>query len=230
MNDMTTAATTRAPKVAAPRRFRNGAEFLHDLGDIPLKRIIFDPWPGTATEADLLRYCEGVNGEKRLCELVEGTLVEKPMGYLESLIAAALIEFLRSHVRKHKLGLVAGEQGMMRLTKGLVRLPDVSFVSYDRLPGRKVPRAPIPSLAPDLAVEILSKGNTAREMKRKVKEYFAAGCQQVWLINPRTRSAKIYEAPTQVTEIDADGMLRGGTVVSGFSLAMRKLFEGIDDE
>ena len=79
---MTTAAPPVAPapsRFVPPRRFNNGAEWLHALGDVPLKRIIFDPWPGTATEADLLRLLEH---DKRLCELVEHTLVEKPVADL----------------------------------------------------------------------------------------------------------------------------------------------------
>jgi Uma2 family endonuclease len=85
-------------------------------------------------------------------------------------------------------------------------------------------------LAPDLAVEILSKSNTAREMKRKVKEYFAAGCQQVWLPHPHARTAKVFETPTRATDIRRNGTLTGGSVVPGFSLPIRKLFEGIDEE
>src|SRR5688500_9608085 len=193
-------------------RYRNMAEWLHDLGDIAPERVIVDPLPGTATEEDLLRK---VDVEKQLCELIDGTLVEKPMGYLESLIAAALIEFMRAHVRRHKLGHVTGEAGMMRLSKGLVRIPDVAFVSVERLP--KVLRQPIPSLAPDLAVEIASKGNTAREMKRKVREYFAAGSRLVWLIDARARTARVFESPTRVTEVGRSGTLSGGSVLPGFS-------------
>jgi Uma2 family endonuclease len=219
--------TAECNPVAGLARYCNFAEWLHDLGDIPLERIIMDPWLGTATEADLLRKVEV---EKQLCELVDGTLIEKPMGYLESRIAAALIEFLGAFVRRHKLGHVTGEAGLMRLSRGLVRIPDVAFVSFERFPNGKIPRAPIPSLAPDLAVEILSKSNTAREMKRKVKEYFAAGSRAVWLIDADQRTARVYETATRATEISRSGVLSGGTVVPGFSLSMRKLFEGIETE
>ena len=219
-------STTSNPPVGLAR-YRNGAEWHHDLGDVPLERVIFNPAPGTATEADLIRKVEV---EKLLCELINGTLVAKPMGYLESCIAAALIEFLGAYVRRHKLGHVTGEAGLMRLAVGLVRIPDVAFVASGRFPGGKFPREPIPSLAPSLAVEILSESNTAREMKRKVKEYFSAGTDLVWLIDAHARTAKVFETSTRSTEIGRDGTLSGGSVVPGFSLPMRKLFEGIDDE
>jgi Uma2 family endonuclease len=67
-------------------------------------------------------------------------------------------------------------------------------------------------------------------MKRKVKEYFAAGSQLVWLIDPHARTAKVFDSMTRTTDIGRSGTLSGGTCVPGFSLPMRKLFEGIDEE
>src|SRR4051812_48193852 len=105
-----------------PPRFDNGAEWLRALGDVPLNRIIFDPWPGTATEADLLRFVER---DKRLCELIDGTLVEKPVGWIEALIAMNLATRLGIYVEDHKLGAVSGADSTLRMTSGRVRLPDV---------------------------------------------------------------------------------------------------------
>src|SRR5215212_3516506 len=83
--------TTANPPPAAPVQYRTAAEWLHDLGDVPLERILFTPWPGTATEADMLRKVEV---EKHLCELIDGTLVEKPVGLYESQVAAVLIQLM----------------------------------------------------------------------------------------------------------------------------------------
>src|SRR2546423_5473679 len=107
-----TAAASAPIRFNPPRRFENGAEWLRALGGVPLERIIFDPWPGTATEADLLRFVER---DKRLCELIDGTLVEKPVGYYESFIAGLLITYLNQVVLPRNLGAVTGEAGMMRL-------------------------------------------------------------------------------------------------------------------
>ena len=153
-------------------RYETAADWLHGLGDIPLERIIMDPWPGTATEKDLL-VC--VERDKRLCELVDGTLVEKPVGYLESLIAGWLITELNNFIGPRNLGFVSGEAGMIRMISGRVRLPDVAFVSVKDLPGGKLPLDPIPSLPPTLAVEVLSETNTKAEIQQKLKEYQLRG-------------------------------------------------------
>ena len=58
------------------------ADLLKRLGDIPMVRIRMRPAPGTATADDVLRLCAAE--PKRLCELVDGVLVEKPIGHLEA--------------------------------------------------------------------------------------------------------------------------------------------------
>src|SRR5687768_14859142 len=218
--------TTTAPeKHPAPTvRYQTAAEWLHDLGDVPLDRIVFDPWPGSATEADVIRLDDH---EDRLCELVNGTLVEKPTGLIESIIACALIRLMGNFVESRGLGVVAGEAGMMRLSRGLVRIPDVAFISFARMPGGVLPNEPIPSLAPDLAVEVYSKSNTPGEMRRKLREYFDAGTRLVWIIDPPTRSATIYTSPEQSVVIAPDGMLSGGDVLPGFEVALAELFVNV---
>jgi Uma2 family endonuclease len=117
------------------------ADLLEHLGGISPNRVRFRPAPGTATEKDVLAIHDR---EGRLYELVDGVLVEKAVGLRESLLAIALASILRSFVRPRNLGLVTGADGMMRLFPSLVRIPDAAFISWDRLPNRRVPTEPIP--------------------------------------------------------------------------------------
>src|SRR5690242_6958145 len=159
---MTTIASQHSRRTPRGGSQRTAEEWVRDLGDIPLNRILLTPAPGTATEAELLRLLEV---DKQLCELVDGTLVEKPVGFFESQIAAALISFLMDFVIPRRLGAISGGDGPLRLAEGLVRLPGVAFVARERFVG-KLPLEPIPSIAPDLAVEILSPSNAPREIER----------------------------------------------------------------
>ena len=203
------------------------SDLLEQLGDVTPERVRFRPAPGTATERDVL---EAHGREGRLCELVDGVLVEKGMGFLESLLAGALIESIRSFIRPLNLGLVTGEAGMMRLAPGLVRIPDVAFISWERLPGRRVPAEPIPDLAPDLAVEVLSESNTEGEMARKRHEYFGAGVQLVWIVDPTSRTVAVYNTPDQSTVLQETQTLEGGTVLPGFALPLQDLFAELDQQ
>jgi Uma2 family endonuclease len=205
--------------VLAPPAFETVADLLESLGDIPPRRIRMHPWPGTATEDDVIAIHAR---EKRLCEPVDGTLVEKSVGFDESRLAVELSTSLVQFLRQHDVGTVAGEAGMMRLRTGLVRIPDVSFVRWERLPEKY---GPIPPLAPDLAIEILSKSNTRKEMQRKLREYFEAGTQLVWYFDLRARTVTVYTAPDRFTVLDESQTLDGGDVLPGLVIPLRELFE-----
>lgn len=198
------------------------AELLKRLGGIPAYRVRWKPYPGTATERDLIAVVDGP--ERRLCELVDGTFVEKPVGQYESRLALLIGHFIETHLEQHDLGICYGADAMLRIVPGRVRLPDVSFVSWDKLPNHELPAEPIASLVPDLAVEVLSKGNTRREMKNKREEYFRGGARLVWEINPKKQSARVYTSVNQFQEIGPDGDLDGGDVLPGFVLPLKRLF------
>jgi Uma2 family endonuclease len=224
MSTVTAPIQASTPRLAVPAKYANAAQWLHELGDVPLDRIVMDPWPGTATEQDLLIFVER---DKRLVELIDGTLVEKPVGLLEALIAARLISMLGSFVYPRKLGLIAGADATLRMASGRVRLPDVTFISAADLPGGAVPSAAIPLLPPTLAVEVLSKGNTPLEMQQKIKEYFQSGAKLVWLIDPPTRTVAVYTGPseTPAQTLNESDSLGGGNVLPGFTITVSDLFK-----
>jgi Uma2 family endonuclease len=197
------------------------ADLLKHFGGISPRRIRLHPAPGTATEQDVIDIQDH---EDRLYELVDGVLVEKIMGFSESYLAVQIIHFLCSYLEQHDLGIVVGADGTVRLMPRLVRIPDVCFVSWKHLPLRRVPADPIPDLAPDLAVEVLSKGNTKREMARKLKDYFLAGVQLVWFVDPAKRTVAVYTAPDEWTVLAEEQTLDGGSVLPGFRLPLRELF------
>ena len=196
-------------------------DLLKRLGDIPAGRVRLHPTPGTATEKEVLAI---LDRENRPCELVEGTLVEKPVGYEESEIAGLILTSLNNFVRPRKLGIVTGPDGTIKLLAGLVRIPDVAFASWARFPDRKRPRTPIPHLAPDLVVEVLNKSNTRPEMKRKLGEYFAAGVRLVWMVDPRKKTARVHTSVDQSVLIKAGQSLDGRDVLPGFVLPLDELF------
>jgi Uma2 family endonuclease len=208
-------------QVTSAAAIRTAADLLRKLGDIPPERVWIDPVPGTATEKDVLAI---EARENRLCELVDGVLVEKTVGYYESLVAGLVVHFLNRFVIDRDLGIALGADGTLRILPGTVRIPDACFISWDKLPGRKLPAEPIPDLVPDLAIEILSAGNTKKEMQRKLREYFEAGVSLVWFIDPASRIAEAYRSRTAKTRIGPDGILSGDPILPGFQLSLQELF------
>jgi Uma2 family endonuclease len=158
---------------------------------------------------------------------VDGILVEKPMATFESALAMILGHLIQSYLEKNRIGIVFGEGGALRILPKKMRIPDVSFISWNRFPGRKLPTDRVFRVAPDVAVEIISEENTEGEMNLKLDEYFTAGVRLVWYIDPRTRSAKLYTARDQAETIDETSLLDGRDVLPGFQLRLRELFERV---
>lgn len=201
------------------------ADLLDSLGGISAERVLLEPSPGTATEADLLNLPEDV---QRACELVDGTLVVKAMGAPESAVASCLMMFLAPFVLTKKLIVVLGPDGHTRYFGNQIRMPDVAVILRSRLPNGKLPPEQICPVAPDLAVEVLSPGNTTQEIDRKLKTFFDSGVQQVWVADPRKRTVRVYSGQTEFTELDVDGTLDGGTILPGFSLSVREWFDAAE--
>jgi Uma2 family endonuclease len=198
------------------------ADLQQHLGGVPLERIRLYPPPGMATVEDALDI---EDREERLCEWVDGVLVEKVMSSYESVLAGILIQLINNYLDAHRLGVVTGEGGALRILPRRMRLPDVSFINWERFPDRKLPTDRIYRVAPDLAVEILSEGNTPAEMQQKLAEYFEAGTRLVWYIDPAKRSAAIFTAPDQAQMIGEHEILDGRGVLPGFQLRLGELFD-----
>jgi Uma2 family endonuclease len=216
-----------ATATTSPTQFSNFAELQDFLGHIPPERIRLRPPPGEATEQDLLDI---LAHEDRICELIDGVLVEKDMATFESSVSATLIFYLKLFLRGKKLASVLAPDGLLRLFPGRVRAPDVSVILRKNLPARKFPKDPIASLSPDLAVEILSAGNTEAEMARKLGEYFQCGTRLVWIVDPKKRTVRVYTSPRKSVLLTEDKTLDGGRVLPGFSVSIRKWFEEAEED
>ena len=199
------------------------ADLMERLGNVPLERIRLHPFPGTATVEDVLRLCD--REPKRLCELVDGVLVEKVMGHQESRLAFRLGHALQSYLEVHDLGILSGADGPHQILFDQVRFPDVAFIGYDQIPEGADLSIAVPAWIPTLAVEVLSRSNTKAEMTRKLRNYFEAGVELVWYVDPSDRTIRVYHSPESVATLTETDDLDGETILPGFRLAIRDWFD-----
>jgi Uma2 family endonuclease len=191
---------------------------------IPAHRIVLEPAPGTATEEDVIHLLHRHN---RICELIDGTLVEKPMGTRESFLAMTIGRMLGNYVAEHELGLVAGADGPYRMPQGNTRFPDVSFVPWSALPDGELPEDAIWSVVPTLAVEVLSESNTHEEMVQKWAELTELGTQVMWLIDPATTTAEIWRPGADAITLNLTGVLDAAPALPGFLLPLADVFDSL---
>ena len=180
--------------------------------------------PPRATEAEAV----ALNEAGVLCELIDGCIVRKDVGRLETFLTAELIFELVSYLRTNPIGFVCTPDLLVRFAPDTLYAPDVTFTSRSRCPGGKLPREQVASVIPNLVVEVLSPSNRPGEMARKLDAYFAAGVELVWVIDPATRSARAYTAPDSFATLTQTDSLDGGAVLPGFALPLRTLFAELE--
>ena len=157
-------------------------------------------------------------------EIVAGQPEEKTMGGARhGGIGARLLIRLGSYVETQRLGGVYGPDTSFQIGPN-ERLPDVAFVAADRIPPEGEPEGMWP-FAPDLAVEILSPTDLHEKVSGKMREYFAAGVRQVWVISPQYQTVTMYQSPTQVRILTAEDELIGDEMLPGFRCRLRELFQ-----
>ena len=129
--------------------------------------------------------------------------------------------FLGLHVRENQLGRLYMAGTDFKLGDRLVK-PDVAFVSTARLPEN---RHEVFSVAPDLAVEVVSPTDIQYRIIEKAVAYLDAGTRLVWVIEPVTKTATVYRSKTDIKTLTFENTLTGEDVVEGFSCQVAQLFE-----
>jgi Uma2 family endonuclease len=218
---MSTATAARHSK------YRTIGEVQERIGHVPVERILSFPAPGTATVQDLLD--SSITGG-RLCELVDGILVEKAMGFREGGLGLWIGTLINLYLMEHNIGYAAGADGMVRFKLNLVRLPDVSFIRWDSVDDPdeiENPHGAFLEYPPDFAVEVLSPGNTRKEMAIKLEEYARVGVRLVWYVDPDRKEVDVYPKgnPKRKKTVGVGGTLDGGDVLPGFTLPVGDIFK-----
>lgn len=160
------------------------------------------------------------------CELIRGEIIHMaPSGAEHGDIAGELFGLIWSFVRQHKPGKVYAAETGFKISHDpdTVRAPDVAFVRKDRVPAKY--RRGFFDGAPDLAVEVVSPGDTHSELAAKVDKWLAAGTVSVWVVDPATRSIEIYHNSGEVLRFRVGETLTDDAILPGFKLPLNELFE-----
>ena len=159
-------------------------------------------------------------------ELVKGELRKmSPAGSEHGAIVINVTLLVGSHVKSNDLGVCFGAETGFKIASDpdTVRAPDLAFVSRERIPEGGIPKK-FWEGAPDLAVEVVSPGDTYSEVEEKVEDWLEAGARAVWVLNPKRRSVSVYRSMTDVTHLSEDDELDGGDVVPGFRCKVSEIF------
>jgi Uma2 family endonuclease len=175
----------------------------------------------TYTPADLLAMPDSNN-----IELVNGDLVEKSVSALSAFVEARIVLKLGNFCDSHKTALVFSSANGIQCfpdEPNRVRKPDASVFKKDRFTREHLMEGFV-SIAPDLAVEVVSSHDEFAEVIEKVEEYLAAGIPLVWVIDPENEIVIIHRKDGSVAKLHKNDELSGENILPGFTCEVAELF------
>lgn len=177
--------------------------------------------------ADEFMQLEDENGV--YLELVEGRILRTPARTVPHALAMGdLMYSLGQYIATTKLGELLGPCSFKIESKpDTVLIPDVSFISRDRIP------VPLPDTymdgPPDLAVEVLSDHDPLPPLEDKVRRYLKAGVRLVWIVDPGDESVTVFEPGGGPVTLRHGQLLDGDPVVPGFDIPVEQIFRRLRD-
>ena len=161
--------------------------------------------------------------DQGLYELVGGQLVEKPMSSLANISAGLVTYELLKWCKGGGGGAVLPELTIQCFPADadLIRRPDVAFFGSDK--SARLEETGHVTVAPDLAVEVISPNDTIDELEEKIVEYFAAGVKMVWAVHPKFRWLRVHRPGVPLAELREADTLTAEPVLPGFSVPLRDL-------
>jgi Uma2 family endonuclease len=160
-------------------------------------------------------------------ELVDGHLVEPNVSNLANDVEAELVAVLRTFCKSSGLGRAFASGNMFRCfpwRPGLIRKPDASFIRTDRLTFDQLNEGGWFTMAPDLAVEVVSPNDEAEELEAKLRDYLRAGVQLLWVVFPKARLARVLRPDGPDLRLNEDEILDGEDILPGFRCRLGDLF------
>jgi Uma2 family endonuclease len=181
---------------------------------------------GPHTRADLAAlYAMPENADKTF-ELVNGEIYEVPKPKpLHNWIATQIARLLGNFVIARNLGNVFGDSNQYELPNGDTLVPDASYISNETFAG--IPET-YHTVAPDLAVEIVSPSNTPTEMSDKIDSYLTSGTKRVWVVYPERHVIEVFrrlgDRGTAYETYRIGYTVTGEGVLEGFTLPVADIF------
>ena len=174
---------------------------------------------GTATIQDLLNTPK----DGRKYELVDGEILVSPAGMRHSEVAGKVAGLIWEFLERNPIGKVYGSDVGIAFPNGNLRSPDVTYVSLEKLPGRRSPDT-FGEVIPDLAVEVLSPSDSLKELGRKIGEFLENGVPLVWLVDPARETVTVYRSLSQIEQFGASDTITAEPVLPGFSVMVSRFF------
>jgi Uma2 family endonuclease len=178
------------------------------------------------SDEELYEFCRA-NPDLRIERDEHGQIyIKMPTGIKTSISNSELIAEVVIWNRKYKLGKVTDAEGGYSLPDSSMRVPDVAWVSNERL--ATVSESDLKRFAhvcPDFVIELCSESDELKELRAKMEKWIANGIRLGWLIDPKGKVTYIYRPKKNVEQKAFDETISGENVMVGFELKIKEILQ-----
>jgi len=160
-------------------------------------------------------------------ELVDGEIVDAMGGAItHSRVSGNVYWIIRSFVSAKKLGWVLTNEAGIHIRSELprCRLADVAYLSFQRVPKVKDARGFL-RVPPELIIEVLAEDDNWADIEEKVRDYHNTGVDMVWVVDPHTRTVRVYPRGGEPSIVHDGSEIDGGDILPGFKVAIARFFD-----
>jgi Uma2 family endonuclease len=180
-------------------------------------------WGATKTVLTAQEFDNYPFEEDKRYELDEGELIEmtRPT-YQHNRVLGHLFVELTVYFRRTRTGQALLSENLYALAPNTRRAPDVAVILGDR--HEELKNAKVIPIIPEMVAEVLSPNETPRTIHRKLKQYFAAGVKEVWLIDHEVHEVEIWKGPSLPDPVLGGSDVLTSALLPGFALPLEELF------
>ena len=175
------------------------------------------------TAADLLARPD----DGKWYELVRGELVEMPPpSFMHMVVTGNIGWLIGTFVRQNNLGFVDGPEASAYIERepDTVRAADYALMSRERIPDPPPEQGYIFGLIPDLAVEVVSPGNSVAAAQRRAQMWLDAGARLVLAVYIGTREIVAHRDDGAIQRFGVGDTLTCEPVLPGFACPVADIF------
>ena len=176
------------------------------------------------TDEEFFFFCQD-NHDFKFERTADGQIIlMSPTAFITGDRNSEIIAQLRAWNKKYRLGRTVDSDTGFYLPNGAMRNPDAAWVSNERLKNISEEELnKFPHLCPDFIVELISKGDTLKELKAKMKEWVENGCRLAWLIDAEKEVVYVYSEGKETIHQGFDIPISGEPILSKFELILSEL-------
>ena len=181
-----------------------------------------------ANEAERRRAFYDWIKEDQKAEFINGEIImHSPVKRSHLNVVGNLFTLMRVYVLSRDLGQVDSEKALISLTRNDYE-PDICFWNKEKTINFHANQMQHP--APDLIVEVLSKGMEERNRGVKFKDYAAHGVAEYWIVDPIRETVEKYMLDRELMEYEAGPAINPkqfivSDVIQGFMIPVRAIFD-----